>query len=45
VSIFPENGSSYGELLSNADRAMYCSKTRRKGPATFFDATIEHAAA
>ena len=45
ISLFPQHGGTYDELLSNADRAMYCSKSRRKGSVTLFDGTIEHAVA
>jgi diguanylate cyclase (GGDEF)-like protein len=45
VSVYPEHGRTYDQLLSNADRAMYRGKSRGKGAVTFFDSSIEHAAA
>jgi diguanylate cyclase (GGDEF)-like protein len=45
VSIFPEHGGTYDLLLSNADRAMYRGKSSVKGSVSFFDSSIEHAAA
>ncbi|MEX0957011.1 MAG: EAL domain-containing protein [Rhizobiaceae bacterium] len=44
VSVFPADGSTYEELRSNADRAMYHGKTRAKGTVRFFEGAIRHAA-
>lgn len=45
VAIFPEHGSSFEELIGNADRAMYAGKSSARGRATFFDGEIARAAA
>jgi diguanylate cyclase (GGDEF)-like protein len=45
VSVYPDHGATYDQLLSNADRAMYRGKSRTKGAVTFFDSSIEHAVA
>ncbi|MDR3493623.1 MAG: EAL domain-containing protein [Ancalomicrobiaceae bacterium] len=45
VGIYPKDGDSYEVLRSNADSAMYRSKTTAKGGVWFFDSTIAHAAA
>ncbi|WP_439572064.1 putative bifunctional diguanylate cyclase/phosphodiesterase [Phreatobacter sp.] len=44
VSRYPSDGTTYYELVSNADRAMYRGKKGRKGQIQFFDASIEHVA-
>ncbi len=41
VSLFPQNGLSLGELMKNADIAMYASKARGKNSYTFFDSSME----
>ncbi len=41
VSLFPQNGLSLGELMKNADIAMYASKSRGKNSYTFFDSSME----
>ncbi len=45
ISRFPEDGASYNDLVSSADRAMYRGKKAKKGTIQFFDASIEHVAA
>ena len=45
ISRFPQDGTSYNELVSSADRAMYRGKKAKKGSIQFFDASIEHVAA
>jgi diguanylate cyclase (GGDEF)-like protein len=45
VSVYPDHGGTYDQLLSNADRAMYRGKSKVKGAVTFFDSSIEHAVA
>jgi diguanylate cyclase (GGDEF)-like protein len=42
VSQYPHDGMSYSALQSNADRAMYRSKSTGRGLIQFFDETIEH---
>lgn len=42
VSQYPQDGMSYSDLQSNADRAMYRSKSTGRGLIQFFDETIEH---
>lgn len=44
VSLYPRDGTSFEVLRSNADSAMYKSKSASKGGVSFFDKTIEHAA-
>ena len=44
VSVYPQDGSTYDALRSNADRAMYRGKGAGTGTVQFFDSTIEHAA-
>lgn len=41
ISLFPQNGLSLGELMKNADIAMYASKSRGKNSYTFFDSSME----
>ncbi|MBE5942254.1 MAG: EAL domain-containing protein [Lachnospiraceae bacterium] len=41
VALFPQNGLSLGELMKNADIAMYSSKTAGKNGYTFFSSTME----
>lgn len=45
ISRFPEDGTTYNQLVSSADRAMYRGKKAKKGSVQFFDASIEHVAA
>jgi diguanylate cyclase (GGDEF)-like protein len=45
VSFFPQNGSTYDILRTNADSAMYRSKTEAKGSVRQFDDTVANAAA
>lgn len=42
VSIYPRDGSTYSELQSNADRAMYRGKANGSGRIQIFDETIAH---
>lgn len=42
VSVYPKDGSSYGALQSNADRAMYRGKANGRGLIQIFDESIEH---
>lgn len=44
VVTYPEHGSSFTELLKNADVAMYQSKASGKGTFTFFDNAMGEAA-
>ncbi|SON56874.1 Cyclic di-GMP phosphodiesterase Gmr [Hartmannibacter diazotrophicus] len=44
VSLFPQDGSSYDELRTKADGAMYRSKGRAKGSIQFFNSSVDHAA-
>lgn len=41
VSIAPEHGQSYDELISHADAAMYKSKERGRNTFSMFDTTLE----
>ncbi len=41
VALFPQNGLSLGELMKNADLAMYTSKLSGKDSYTFFSSTME----
>ncbi len=41
VALFPNNGLSLGELMKNADIAMYSSKNAGKNNYTFFSSTME----
>jgi diguanylate cyclase (GGDEF)-like protein len=45
VCVYPEDGRTYDQLRTNADRAMYASKAASKGTVRFFNPSIEHAAA
>jgi len=45
VSLFPADGADYGELCSNADRAMYRTKGGAKGSVQFFNPALDRAAA
>lgn len=45
VSLFPADGRDYGQLCSNADRAMYRIKGGGKGNVQFFHPALDHAAA
>ena len=36
ISLYPQNGNSYDELMEKADRALYYSKSRGKNQCTFF---------
>jgi diguanylate cyclase (GGDEF)-like protein/PAS domain S-box-containing protein len=40
ISVFPENGDSVGELLKDADIAMYQAKEAGRNRYQFFDATM-----
>lgn len=44
ISRYPRDGTTYYDLVSNADRAMYRGKKGHKGQVKFFDASIEHVA-
>ncbi|MGI5309008.1 diguanylate cyclase domain-containing protein [Rheinheimera sp. WS51] len=39
VSLFPEHGATAGELISNADKAMYIAKSTGKNKLSFFQQT------
>lgn len=41
VALFPQNGLSLGELMKNADLAMYTSKLSGKDSYTFFSSAME----
>lgn len=41
VALFPQNGLSLGELMKNADLAMYTSKISGKNSYTFFSSAME----
>lgn len=45
ISRYPEDGTTYLDLVSKADRAMYRGKKGQKGQVKLFDASIEHVAA
>jgi len=36
ISLYPQDGNSYDELMQKADRALYYSKSRGKNQCTFF---------
>jgi diguanylate cyclase (GGDEF)-like protein len=44
VGLFPADGTTYEELCSKADRAMYRTKGGAKGTVQFFNSTLNHAA-
>jgi diguanylate cyclase (GGDEF)-like protein len=44
ITIYPRDGASAGELLRNADQAMYRSKERGRNRFTYFEADMQHAA-
>jgi diguanylate cyclase (GGDEF)-like protein len=44
VSLYPNHGSNYEALRTNADRAMYRIKDHAKGGVKFFDASLNQAA-
>jgi diguanylate cyclase (GGDEF)-like protein len=44
VSLFPENGTTYGTLLQNADTAMYKAKERGKNTFKYFNPTMNELA-
>ncbi|WP_424932555.1 putative bifunctional diguanylate cyclase/phosphodiesterase [Amaricoccus macauensis] len=45
VCTYPDDGMTYDQLRTNADRAMYASKATAKGTVCFYNPSIEHAAA
>jgi len=45
VSLYPEDGLTYEQLRTSADRAMHESKAKGKGTVRFFGPPIEQAAA
>ena len=42
ISIYPENGDTYDELLMNADNAMYRAKERGKNRYQIYDPAMSH---
>ena len=44
VSLYPQNGETYDILRTNADNAMYRSKSDTKGGVRLFDDAVAHAA-
>jgi diguanylate cyclase (GGDEF)-like protein len=44
ITIYPRDAASVGELLRNADQAMYRSKERGRNRFTYFESSMQHAA-
>jgi diguanylate cyclase (GGDEF)-like protein len=44
ITVFPRDAASAGELLRNADQAMYRSKERGRNRFTYFEASMQDAA-
>jgi diguanylate cyclase (GGDEF)-like protein len=44
ITIYPRDAASAGELLRNADQAMYRSKERGRNRFTYFEPSMQHAA-